>query len=176
MAIYQFLKCYVSAKAGINSGPLPQGLGQRGVVIVFVRIMLGLTLATLSSGAQASSLVFPGAPVATPSILALKADDTQARDVVSVVALGEPDVTDEKVAAIPNAPEARHGFMQGPMIIRGGVVGGDFSTPTQGKAPAAAATPAPTPAKATASAAPPPVAQKKPAASAAPAPGAGNVK
>jgi len=141
---------------------------------VFVRILLGITLGALSGGAQASSLVFPGPPTATPSILVLKAADVEASDVVSVVALGEPDVTYEKVAAIPNAPEARHGFMPGPMIIRGGVVGGDFSTPTQAKAPAAA------PAKATASAAPTPDAQKKPAAPApapaAPVPGVGKVK
>ena len=151
-----------------------------------VRILLGITLAAMASGAQASSLVFPGAPASTPSILVLKAaDPTEASDVLSVVALGEPDVTYEKVAAIPNAPEARHGFMRSPMIIRGGVVGGDFSTPTQGKAPAATTTPAPTtpaptPAKATASAAPAPSTQKKPAApaaaSTAPAPGVGKVK
>jgi len=148
------------------------------VVIVFVRILLGITLGALSGGAQASSLVFPGPPTATPSILVLKAADVEASDVVSVVALGEPDVTYEKVAAIPNAPEARHGFMPGPMIIRGGVVGGDFSTPTQAKAPAA--TTAAAPAKATASAAPTPDAQKKPTAPApapaAPVPGVGKVK
>ncbi|WP_214477192.1 hypothetical protein [Mesorhizobium sp. dw_380] len=144
-----------------------------------VRVLLGITLAAMAGGAQASSLVFPGAPTSTPSILTLKAADTQASDMVSVVALGEPDVTYEKVAAIPNAPEARHGFMPSPMIIRGGIVGGDFSTPTQAKAPAAAATPAPAPDKATASAAPAPGTQKKPAAPAAapaPAPGVGKVK
>ena len=144
-----------------------------------VRILLGIiTLTALSGGAQASSLVFPGAPAATPSILVLKAADTQASDVVSVVALGEPDVTYEKVAAIPTAPEARNGFMPGPMIIRGGVVGGDFSTPTQVKAPATTATPAPAPASATASAAPTPDTQKKPTAPAAtaPVPGVGKVK
>ncbi|QKC99843.1 hypothetical protein [Mesorhizobium sp. NZP2298] len=144
-----------------------------------VRILLGITLAALSGGAQASSLVFPGAPAATPSILALKADGIQAGDVLSVVALGEPEVTDEKVAAIPNAPEPRHGFMPGPMIIRGGVVGGDFSTPTQVKAPATTATPAPAPAQATASAAPASGMQKKPTAPAAastPAAGTGKVK
>lgn len=144
-----------------------------------VRILLGITLAALSGEAQASSLVFPGAPAATPSILALKADGIQAGDVLSVVALGEPEVTDEKVAAIPNTPEPRHGFMPGPMIIRGGVVGGDFSTPTQVKAPATTATPAPAPAQATASAAPASGMQKKPTAPAAastPAAGAGKVK
>lgn len=145
-----------------------------------VRILLGITLAALSGGAQASSLIFPGPPAETPSILMLKAADIKASDVLSVVALGEPDVTYEKVAAIPNAPEPRHGFMPGPMIIRGGVVGGDFSTPTQGKAPAAATTAAPAPAQATASAAPAPGTQKKPAAPApaptAPVPGVGKVK
>ncbi|BCG89592.1 MULTISPECIES: hypothetical protein [unclassified Mesorhizobium] len=144
-----------------------------------VRILLGITLAALSGGAQASSLVFPGAPAATPSILALKADGIRASDALSVVVLGEPDVTYEKVAAIPNAPEPRHGFMPGPMIIRGGVVGGDFSTPTQVKAPATTTTTAPAPAQTTASAAPASGTQKKPTARAAastPASGAGKVK
>ncbi|QKD06626.1 hypothetical protein EB235_28115 [Mesorhizobium loti R88b] len=145
-----------------------------------VRILLGITLVALSGGARASSLVFPGAPTSTPSVLALKAaDPAKASDVVSVVALGEPDVTYEKVASIPNAPEAQHGFSQELMIIRGGVVGGAFSTPAQRKAPAAATTPAPTPAKASASAAPAPNAQKKPTAPAAaplPASGVGKVK
>ncbi|TPK69307.1 hypothetical protein FJ546_01500 [Mesorhizobium sp. B2-4-19] len=144
-----------------------------------VRVLLGITLATMASGVQASSLVFPGAPAATPSILTLKAADIKASDVVSVVALGEPDVTYEKVAAIPNAPEARHGFMPSPMIIRGGIVGGDFSTPTQTKAPAATTVAAPAPAQATASAAPASGTQKKPAAPAAasaPASKVGKVK
>ncbi|TSE11767.1 hypothetical protein C1D09_012615 [Mesorhizobium intechi] len=134
----------------------------------------------MASGVQASSLVFPGAPAATPSILTLKGTDIKASDVVSVVALGEPDVTYEKVAAIPNAPEARHGFMPSPMIIRGGIVGGDFSTPTQTKAPAATTTAAaPAPAQATASAAPASGTQKKPtapAAASAPASKVGKVK
>jgi hypothetical protein len=36
----------------------------------------------------------------------------------SVVALGEaqPDVTYEKVAAIPGKPGTRHGFQQGPVV------------------------------------------------------------
>ncbi|MBZ9702391.1 MULTISPECIES: hypothetical protein [unclassified Mesorhizobium] len=126
---------------------------------------LGVTLAAMAGGAQASSLVFPGAPSATPSIVALKAADAaQAGDTPSVTELGDPDVTYEKVAAIPNAPEARHGFLQNPTIIRGGIVGSAFSTPTQAKAPATA------PATATASAAPAANGQKIPATSPAAAP------
>ncbi|ESY69871.1 MULTISPECIES: hypothetical protein [Mesorhizobium] len=143
-----------------------------------VRIVLGITLAALTCGAQASSLVFPGAPASTPSVIMMAAD-AKASDMVSVVALGEPDVTYEKVAAIPNAPEARHGFMRNPMIIRGGVVGDAFSAPVQATTPAAATAPAAAPASATASAAPAPDTQKKPAAPAAasmPAPGVGKVK
>ncbi|MBN9222395.1 MAG: hypothetical protein J0I79_31035 [Mesorhizobium sp.] len=146
---------------------------------MFLRIVLGITLATLTCEAQASSLVFPGAPASTPSILALKAIDTGTSDVVSVVALGEPDVTYEKVSAIPGETETRHGLVAGPVVIRGGVVGSAFSVPAQGKAPAATTTPAPTPAKATASATPPSGAQKKPATSSAapmPASGVGKVK
>ncbi|TPK51384.1 MULTISPECIES: hypothetical protein [unclassified Mesorhizobium] len=128
---------------------------------------LGVTLAAMAGGAQASSLVFPGAPSATPSIVALKAADAaQAGDTRSVTELGDPDVTYEKVAAIPNAPEARHGFLQNPTIIRGGIVGSAFSTPTQAKAPATA------PATATASAAPAANGQKIPATSPAAAPAA----
>jgi len=149
---------------------------------VSVRILLGITLAALTGGAQASSLIFPATPASTPSILALKPPGAQASDLLSVVAPGAPDVIYEKMAAIPDEPEAGHGFMPGPMIIRGGVVGGAFSTPTQGKAPAAAATPAsaPPPTKATASAAPVSNTQKKPtaraASSTAPASGVGKVK
>ncbi|MCA0056173.1 MULTISPECIES: hypothetical protein [unclassified Mesorhizobium] len=128
---------------------------------------LGVTLAAMAGGAQASSLVFPGAPSATPSIVTLEAADAaQAGDTRSVTALGDPDVTYEKVAAIPNAPEARHGFLQNPMIIRGGIVGSAFSTPTQAKVPATA------PATATASTAPAANGQKTPATSPAAAPAA----
>ncbi|MBZ9668112.1 hypothetical protein [Mesorhizobium sp. ES1-3] len=148
---------------------------------------LAISLAAMAGEAQASSLVFPGAPASTPSILALKATDGKSSDVVSVVALGEPDVTYEKVAAIPDKAEARQGFPQSPMIIRGGIVGGAFSTPVQAKAPAAATAPATatSPATATASAAPAPAAHGKAAAPAAavtppaaqqPASGAGKVK
>lgn len=146
-----------------------------------LRILLGITLAAASGAAQASSLIFPGAPASTPSVLLLKAAAAdKASDGQSVVVLGEPDVTYEKVAAIPNAPAARHGFTQSPMIIRGGVAGGAFSTPTPGQAPAAPAAPP----KATASAAPDAGEQKKTTTAAAapapaaqePAPGVGKVK
>ncbi|WP_137934038.1 hypothetical protein [Mesorhizobium comanense] len=150
---------------------------------MFLRVVLGITLATLTCGAQAcaaeaSSLVFPGAPASTPSILSLKASDTS--DVISVMALAEPDVTYEKVSAIPGETKTQHGFVVSPMVIRGGVVGAPFSVPAQGKAPAAAATPAPTPAKATASATPASgTPQKKSTTSSAaplPASGVGKVK
>jgi hypothetical protein len=52
----------------------------------------------------------------------------------SVVAVGEPEVTDEKVAAIDEKPWRRDPI---PMVIRGGVVGGAYSPP----APAAAEPP-----------------------------------
>lgn len=146
---------------------------------MFLRIVLGITLATLTCEAQASSLVFPGVPASTPSILALTAPDAAPSDVVSVVALGEPDVTYENVSAIPGETETRHGLVAGPVVIRGGVVGSAFSVPAQGKAPAATAAPAATPAKATASATPASGAQKKPTTSSAapkPASGIGKVK
>jgi hypothetical protein len=136
---------------------------------VSVRILaaLGITLAALIGEAHASSLVFPGAPSSTPSIIRLGAAKQQTADTgkaKDVVALGEaqPDVTYEKVAAIPDKPETRHGFQQSPMIIRGGIVGPAFSEPTPSAAAAKAAAPATgtapaagtAPATATASAAP----------------------
>ncbi|MBZ9674192.1 hypothetical protein [Mesorhizobium sp. ES1-1] len=123
---------------------------------MFLRILLGVTAAASTGGVQASSLVFPAAPSSTPSIVALSPMGlAKTRD---VVALGEPDVTYEKVAAVPAAPEApaRHVFMPAPVIIRGGVVGGNATVPTQGAAPAAATAPA------TASADSPPEAQTNP--------------
>ncbi|WP_256749379.1 hypothetical protein [Mesorhizobium sp. Mes31] len=132
-----------------------------------VRILgaLGITLAAVTGGAQASSLVFPGVPSSTPSIIKLgvakplkTADATKAGDMRSVVALGEaqPDVTYEKVAAIPDKPGTRHGFQQGPVVIRGGVAGPAFSAPAPSAAPATGTAPAAgtVPATATASAAP----------------------
>ncbi|MER8377000.1 hypothetical protein NKG99_19985 [Mesorhizobium sp. M1409] len=127
-----------------------------------VRILLGIILTAATGGAQASSLVFPGASSSTPSVIRLGAP--MASDAKSVVAVGDaqPGVTDEKVAAIPDKPEARHGFQPDPMVIRGGVTGPAFSAPAPTAAPAtdvapaAGTAPAPgmAPATATASAAP----------------------
>ncbi|RUX87726.1 hypothetical protein [Mesorhizobium sp. M7D.F.Ca.US.004.01.2.1] len=161
-----------------------------------VRILMGIVLAAASGGAQASSLVFPSAPSSTPSIVRVgipdqpkTAEAAKTKHAPSVLALGaaEPDVTYEKVAAIPNKPEARHGFQPGPMVIRGGVTGPDFpapaptaapatgAAPTTGTAPAAGAAPAAgtAPATATASAAPSGNAENQPAPPSAPAPAAG---
>ncbi|HTV69081.1 MAG TPA: hypothetical protein VMF90_11150 [Rhizobiaceae bacterium] len=94
----------------------------------------------------------------------------------SLIALGEPPVTDEKVAAIE---EKRSGPASTPMVIRGGVVGDTFApaeaaAPLEPTAPAEATAPAdemPEPQTASAPAEPLPV--KEPAVSegaAAPAP------
>ncbi|MER8462760.1 hypothetical protein [Mesorhizobium sp. M1396] len=146
-----------------------------------VRILLGIILAALTGGAQASSLVFPGASSSTPSIIRLGAP--MASGAKSVVAVGDaqPDVTFEKVAAIPDRPEARHGFQPGPMVIRGGVTGPAFSAPAPTAAPAtdvapaAGTAPAPgmAPATATASAAPPGNAENQSTPPSAPAQAAG---
>ncbi|TIS54404.1 MAG: hypothetical protein E5W91_26975 [Mesorhizobium sp.] len=127
--------------------------------MVSVRIpALAVTLsmtgwAATAGGAQASSLVVLGVSKTTPSVVRLGSAEPAGP---SIMALGEelPDVTDETVAAIPDKPEPKHGFMQNPMIIRGGIVGGAFASP----APAAA------PVKAIAAAAP--AADGKPAATA----------
>ncbi|RVA72054.1 hypothetical protein EN925_38340, partial [Mesorhizobium sp. M7A.F.Ca.US.006.04.2.1] len=115
------------------------------------RILLGIILAVAAGEAQASSLVFPGTPSSTPSIVRIGApnqpgtvDAVNTSDARSVMAVGEapPDVTDEKVAAIPDKPATGHGFQPGPMVIRGGVTGPDFPAPAPTAAPATGAAPA----------------------------------
>jgi len=130
---------------------------------VRIRIVGSVVLSLAAGGAQASSLIVLGQPTSTPSVIRLTALEPSKADAKSsVVALGEPmpDVTYEKVAALPDQPAAKHGPMQIPMIIRGGVVGGAFDTPTPRAVPAGtAAAPAPaattpTPASGTAAATP----------------------
>lgn len=114
--------------------------------MVSVRILGALGFILAAGEAQASSIIVLGVPASTPSVVRLGAPETvttaeskAGSSTPSVVALGaaEPDVTYEKVAAIPNQPELKRGFMPGPMIIRGGIVGGDFSVPTPASAAAA---------------------------------------
>ena len=103
---------------------------------------LGFTLAAMTGGAQASSIVILGVSKSTPSVIKVGgAEPVKIASSPSIVAVGDaqPDVTYEKVAAIPEKP--RHG--QAPMIIRGGIVGGAFAAPAPAK-PAATATAAPT--------------------------------
>ncbi|MDX8436233.1 hypothetical protein RFN25_22690 [Mesorhizobium abyssinicae] len=114
--------------------------------MVSMRILaaLGVGLSAITGSAQASSIVVLGASTATPSIIRLgAADPMKIGSTPSVVALGEPapDITDEKVSAIPEKP-THHGSMQSPMIIRGGVVGGAFATPAAVPAKATATAPA----------------------------------
>ena len=114
----------------------------KGKVMVSVRILgtLGFTLAAMTGGAKASSILVLGASTSTPSVVRLGSPDPvkiAASTTPSIVALGdaEPDVTYEKVAAIPD--EHKAGSMENPMVIRGGVVGGPSASPA---APAKAAT------------------------------------
>jgi hypothetical protein len=116
----------------------------KGKFMVSVRILgaLGFTLAAMTGGAQASSILVLGASTSTPSVVRLGSPEPvkiAASTTPSIVALGDPlpDVTDEKVAAIPEKPKHKSGSMQPPMIIRGGVVGGAFASPA---APAKAET------------------------------------
>ncbi|MBA1141475.1 hypothetical protein [Mesorhizobium neociceri] len=100
---------------------------------------LGFTLAAMTGGAQASSIVFLGVSKSTPSVIKVgEPDPMKVASTPSIVAVGDaqPDVTYEKVAAIPEKP--RHGN-QNPMIIRGGIIGGAFAAPAPAKASAAAA-------------------------------------
>ena len=68
-----------------------------------------------ASGAQSSfgSVQAPGAAVLSPSI----------------IALGEPALDVEKVAAIPAAAEKKTPPQLSPMVIRGGLAGDAFATP-----------------------------------------------
>ncbi|QIA24813.1 hypothetical protein [Mesorhizobium sp. AA22] len=117
--------------------------------MVWVRILgaLGLTLA--AGGAHASSFIVLVAPSSTPSVVKLGAPEpvkvAGSSSTQSIVALGEavPDVTYEKVAAIPSQPKPKHDFMQSPMIIRGGIVGDAFAKPAPSAAPAATTAAAP---------------------------------
>ncbi|ESX13727.1 MULTISPECIES: hypothetical protein [unclassified Mesorhizobium] len=104
---------------------------------------LGFTLAAMTGGAHASSIVFLGVSTSTPSVIKVGGSEpVRIASSPSIVALGDaqPDVTYEKVAAIPEKP--RHG--QDPMIIRGGIVGGAFAAPAPARASAAAPATEPT--------------------------------
>jgi hypothetical protein len=103
----------------------------RGVVFI-------LSFAALCGSAQASSLVVLGeTPSPAPSIVTLgqpepaatiqpadrrtaSTQDAGASGTPSIVALGEPAISDDKVAAIP----ATSGSRFSPMVIRAGIVGG----------------------------------------------------
>ncbi|MER8985062.1 hypothetical protein [Mesorhizobium sp. M0843] len=104
---------------------------------------LGFTLAAMTGGAHASSIVFLGVSTSTPSVIKVGGSEpVRIASSPSIVALGDaqPDVTYEKVAAIPEKP--RHG--QDPMIIRGGIVGGAFAARAPARARAAAPATEPT--------------------------------
>ncbi|ESZ75314.1 MULTISPECIES: hypothetical protein [unclassified Mesorhizobium] len=104
---------------------------------------LGFTLAAMTGGAHASSIVSLGVSTSTPSVIKVGGSEpVRIASSPSIVALGDaqPDVTYEKVAAIPEKP--RHG--QDPMIIRGGIVGGAFAAPAPARASAAAPATEPT--------------------------------
>lgn len=101
--------------------------------------VLAVSLAATVGGAHASSILVLGVSASTPSIVRLgAAEPVKTAWASSIVAIGEPvsDVTDEKVAAIPE-DTSRHGPRQNPMVIRGGVVGGASAPPA---APAKATT------------------------------------
>ncbi|ESY45794.1 hypothetical protein ACYG9Z_21025 [Mesorhizobium sp. RSR380A] len=102
---------------------------------------LGFTLAAMTGGAHASSIVFLGVSTSTPSVIKVGGSEpVRIASSPSIVALGDaqPDVTYEKVAAIPEEPR------QDPMIIRGGIVGGAFAAPAPARASAAAPATEPT--------------------------------
>lgn len=112
-----------------------------------MRVAVAFFLAGMiwSAGAEASSIVTLAATYKklTPSIIELgeaaygaKADprvvaeDAGSKDQIrispSIVALGVPEVTSEKVAAIGAGEHGQNRF-SAPMVIRGGIVGDAFS-------------------------------------------------
>lgn len=97
-------------------------------------ILFSLSFAVLCGGAQASSIVVMGgaAPASTPSFVSLAGATLPAPATASIVALGDPGTSPDKVAAIPQ-PRLP------PMVIRGGVVGGQ-SAPSPAKLEPADAT------------------------------------
>ncbi len=120
-----------------------------------LRIFPGIALGAVGIGllattglAQASSIVVPGVPTSTPSVVRLAAIEpgkvSEASTPSGALEEPVPAVTDEKVAAIPEKSGQRHA--QAPTIIRGGIVGGASAAPAataSAKSPApAAATPA----------------------------------
>lgn len=78
----------------------------KGTVSMSMRVLgaLGFTLAAMTGGAHASSIVFFGVSTSTPSVIKVGGSEpVRTASTPSIVALGDaqPDVTYEKVAAIP---------------------------------------------------------------------------
>src|SRR5882724_3703184 len=124
------------------------GPGETVMVSMHVLAMLGVGLLATAGGAQASSFVTLGVSTSTPSFIKVGTPEPMkmgSASTPSIVTLGDlvPEVTDEKVAAIPAQPEQKHGYLRNPMVIRGGIVGGASAAPAAAPAKAtAAATPA----------------------------------
>ena len=118
-----------------------------------------LAAATVCAGSAHASSILTLAPmtgpigpsmiVAGPPDMPQDAEETGERRMVtrSILAFGPPDVAYENVASVGEKPKKpRRGFT--PMVLRGGIAGGAFSsapTPVQASVPAdARPTPAPT--------------------------------
>ena len=104
-------------------------------------VATSIILASMTVGAQASSIVTVGPATSGPSMIVLGSADEPARSSIivlggsespprpSVVALGEPvpNIDDEEVAAIPAAGKAApRPQAQLPMVMRGGIAGDAF--------------------------------------------------
>jgi hypothetical protein len=99
-----------------------------------------LVLPAPDTNITASMVAIPALPAGTESAAIVYPKETEIASGAdsSLVALGEPPVTDEKVAAIE---EKRSGPLSTPMVIRGGVVGDAFA-PAKAAAPVEATAPA----------------------------------
>ena len=139
------------------------------VVLPAMEAGLGPSMVELGSPGSASSVVAASTPAdAGNPDHALEVPPGQSVQIShSIIALGEPDVGLDKVAAItPDAKTSEHAAA--PMVIRGGVVGDAFAP----AAPSAPVTVAPTASPKTAADAPQSAGStpQKPAPGAAPAP------
>ncbi len=101
----------------------------------------GGTSSIVVAGSAKAGPANPQSPtLSVPDVLAADRKIEPGLSSPSVLVLGAPAVTDEKVSAIPDKRNGPRGV--GPMVIRGGIVGGaSAANPAAVAAPAAAAAP-----------------------------------
>jgi hypothetical protein len=125
------------------NGKRARGFQMRGITAVV--LTFAVVAGTVLPAGASSIVVLGAAQAADPSVVTLgtaQADDPsvvkavqaepEAGDSPSVVTLGEPAVSNDKVAAIPSS----HAPRGAPMVIRAGIVGGASVAPAPATATA----------------------------------------